>query len=98
MTPTSAAEKRRQQNRADARRTILDAAELLLPEVGHDGFSIRRLVARCGYSAPTIYHYFGDKAGLIEALLEERCHREMGQAVSPRWPMRECSQGSVWRP
>ena len=77
MTPTSAAEKRRQQNRADARRTILDAAEPLLPEVGHDGFSIRRLVARCGYSAPTIYHYFGDKAGLIEALLEERLLAEL---------------------
>ncbi|MDG2051123.1 MAG: TetR/AcrR family transcriptional regulator [Myxococcota bacterium] len=77
MTPASAAEKRRQQNRADARRTILDAAELLLPEVGHDGFSIRRLVARCGYSAPTIYHYFGDKAGLIEALLEERLLAEL---------------------
>ena len=77
MTPISAAEKRRQQNRADARRTILDAAEQLLPEVGHDAFSIRRLVAQCGYSAPTIYHYFGDKAGLIEALLEERLLAEL---------------------
>jgi AcrR family transcriptional regulator len=30
------------------------------------------LVGRSGYSAPTIYHYFGDKTGLIDALLEER--------------------------
>ncbi len=37
-----------------------------------DEFSIRRLATRCGYSAPTIYHYFGDKDGLIDALLDER--------------------------
>jgi len=70
--PIQAAELRRQQHRADARRTILDAAEALLVESGHRGFAVRPLVERCGYSAPTIYHYFGDKPGLIEALLEER--------------------------
>jgi len=72
MPPIRAAQRRRAQNRADARRTILDASEALLLEVGHEGFSIRRLVSRCGYSAPTIYHYFGDKTGLVDALLEER--------------------------
>jgi len=72
MPPIRAAEKRRKQNRADARRRILDASEALLLEAGQVGFSIRQLVGRCGYSAPTIYHYFGDKTGLIDALLEER--------------------------
>ncbi|HIF96470.1 MAG TPA: TetR/AcrR family transcriptional regulator [Myxococcales bacterium] len=70
--PAQAAELRRQQNRADARRTILDATESLLAESGLGGFSMRGLVERCGYSAPTIYHYFGDKPGLIDAVLEER--------------------------
>jgi len=63
---------RRQQNRADARRTILNATESLLADSGLQGFSMRGLVDRCGYSAPTIYHYFGDKPGLIDAVLEER--------------------------
>ncbi|MDJ0787471.1 MAG: TetR/AcrR family transcriptional regulator [Myxococcota bacterium] len=54
------------------RRQILDATEALLLEAGYDGFSIRKLVVRCGYTAPTIYHHFGDKPGLIDALLEER--------------------------
>lgn len=81
MSPIRAAERRRQQNRADARRTILDASESLLLEVGHDGFSIRRLVDRCGYSAPTIYHYFGDKTGLIDALLEERLLSELVETL-----------------
>jgi AcrR family transcriptional regulator len=54
---------------------ILDATEAIMVEDGYDGFSMRRLVARCGYTAPTIYHHFGDKLGLIDALLEERLAR-----------------------
>jgi AcrR family transcriptional regulator len=66
------AEQRRHQQRADARRAILDAAESLLVSGGYEQLSIRRLAERCGYTAPTIYHYFGDKDGLLPALLEER--------------------------
>jgi AcrR family transcriptional regulator len=63
---------RRQQSRALARRVILDATEALLLEGGYEGLSMRRLADRCGCAAPTIYHYFGDKDGLVDALLEER--------------------------
>ena len=70
--PAEAAALRRQQNRTDARRAILDATEALLTESGLGGFSMRALVQECGYSAPTIYHYFGDKPGLIDAVLEAR--------------------------
>jgi AcrR family transcriptional regulator len=66
------AEKRRQKQRQETRRAILDAAGSLLVEDGYESFSMRRLAASCGYTAPTIYHYFQDKAGLIDALLEER--------------------------
>lgn len=71
MPPAQSAENRRQQNRAEARRTILGAAAELVSESGFAGFSMRTLVERCGYSAPTIYHYFGDKHGLLDALLDE---------------------------
>jgi AcrR family transcriptional regulator len=66
------AQQRRSQQRSDARRAILDAAESVLADGGYESFSIRRLAERCGYTAPTIYHYFGDKLGLLDALLEER--------------------------
>ena len=66
------AARRREQNRSDARRTILDSTEALLLEEGEDKFSVRKLVERCGYTAPTIYHYFGDKSGLLAELLEQR--------------------------
>lgn len=74
MTPQPA-EQRRLQYREDTRRAILDAAEALLVEGGLDAFSMRRLAERCGCSAPTLYHYFRDKPGLIHDLLEERMQR-----------------------
>lgn len=66
---------RRERQRQDARRTILDATEALMIEKSGSDFSIRALGERSGYSAPTVYHYFGDKDGLIDALLEERVAR-----------------------
>jgi len=66
-----AAQQRRLRHRAEARRAILDATESLLVDAGYDGFSMRRLAQRCGYTAPTLYHYFSDKESLIEALLVE---------------------------
>ncbi len=66
------AQQRRLQYREGARRAILDAAEDLLVEGGLSAFSMRRLAHRCGYTAPTIYHYFRDKPTLIDELLEER--------------------------
>ena len=70
-----ALEQRRTEQRDTVRRAILDASEALLLAEGEDQFSIRRLVERCGYSAPTIYHHFGDKTGLLHALLDERFER-----------------------
>ena len=56
----------------DSRAAILAATEALLLEAGYEGFSIRKLVQRCGFTAPTIYHHFGDKQGLLDELLEAR--------------------------
>jgi AcrR family transcriptional regulator len=72
------AETRREKMRLDARRAILDAAESLIVEGGWEAFSIRKLTERCGYSAPTVYHYYGDKLGLMDAVLEEHYTRLLG--------------------
>jgi AcrR family transcriptional regulator len=69
------AERRRLALREEARRTILDAAAALLVEDGYERFSMRRLARRCRYTAPTIYHYFGDKQRLIDVVLEEHFQR-----------------------
>jgi AcrR family transcriptional regulator len=55
----------------DPRREILAAASALLYEGGPAGLTIRRLALRCGYTAPAIYAEFGDKAGLLDAVLRD---------------------------
>ena len=55
----------------DPRREILAAASALLDEGGAEGLTIRRLALRCGYTAPAIYAEFGDKAGLLDAVLRD---------------------------
>lgn len=90
--PGSRIEERRERQRQDARRAILDATEELVLESGGTDFSIRRLGQRSGYSAPTVYHYFGDKDGLIDALIEERIARlasELEQVPSTAEPRRD---------
>jgi AcrR family transcriptional regulator len=74
MPPASLpdASTRRLRQRREARQVILDAAEEILVSGGYASFSMRKLAARCGYTAPTIYHYFGDKPGLLDALVEHR--------------------------
>lgn len=78
-------EERRERQRQEARRMILDATEALMIEANGSDFSIRRLGERSGYSAPTVYHYFGDKDGLIDALLDDRVGRlaEQLEQVEP---------------
>ncbi|MBW2267191.1 MAG: TetR/AcrR family transcriptional regulator [Deltaproteobacteria bacterium] len=71
-------DERRERQRLEARRAILDATEALVIESQSCDFSMRSLGRRSGYSAPTVYHYFGDKDGLIDALVEERLAR-LGQ-------------------
>lgn len=78
-------QQRRERQRQEARRVILDATEALMIESNGSDFSIRSLGERSGYSAPTVYHYFGDKDGLIDVLLEERIARlaeELEQVAS----------------
>ncbi len=58
--------------RDGSRRAILEATQALLLEGGSERISIRRVSDRCGFKAPTIYHHFRDKTGLIDALIEER--------------------------
>ncbi len=69
--PRTGIEARRERQRHEARRAILDATEALLAESEGGDFSIRGLAEKCGYSAPTVYYHFGDKDGLMLALLED---------------------------
>ena len=49
--------------------TILKAAADILEREGPEGLTTRAVCAAAKLTAPTLYHHFGDKAGLLNALL-----------------------------
>jgi AcrR family transcriptional regulator len=62
---------RREQEKESLRRVILDVAGELFLEQGYEGFSMRRVAERIGYSATTIYRYYEDKDDLLFAVINE---------------------------
>lgn len=56
---------------AISRDRIIEAGFDLLAEGGYPALSISAVCKRAEVSAASLYHYFGDKAGLLAALIEE---------------------------
>ncbi|MET8334493.1 helix-turn-helix domain-containing protein [Streptosporangium canum] len=54
------------------RRAVLQAAERLLEEGGDERVSLDRVAALAGVGKGTVFRRFGSRAGLMQALLEER--------------------------
>jgi AcrR family transcriptional regulator len=54
----------------DTLTAILDAAAALLEDQGPDALTTRAVCEAAGVKAPTLYHYFGGKGGLEQAVLE----------------------------
>jgi AcrR family transcriptional regulator len=57
-------------SRAETRSTIVDVAARLLREGGPGAVTTRGVAESAGVQAPTIYRLFGDKDGLLEAVVE----------------------------
>lgn len=55
----------------DNRTNILNCALQLFASKGYDGVGVQEIVDAAGVTKPTLYHYFGSKGGLLEALLAE---------------------------
>ncbi|WP_158895772.1 TetR/AcrR family transcriptional regulator [Amycolatopsis anabasis] len=53
----------------EARERILHAAARLLSESDGEPVSTRAICAEAGVGAPTLYHHFGDKQGLFDAVV-----------------------------
>jgi len=56
----------------DNRSIILARALDLWSERGYDAVGVQEIVDSAGITKPTLYHYFGSKRGLLDALIEER--------------------------
>ncbi len=57
---------------ADNRNTLLKKASVLFSERGYDAVSVSEIVDAALVTKPTLYHYFGSKRGLLDALIAER--------------------------
>lgn len=56
----------------DNRIIILDKALSLFAARGYDSVGVQEVASAAGITKPTLYHYFGSKSGLLEAILESR--------------------------
>jgi AcrR family transcriptional regulator len=61
----------RQENKARARASILEAAELLIATDGAAKTTTRAIAQQAGVSYQTLYNYFPTKAHIIQALMAE---------------------------
>jgi AcrR family transcriptional regulator len=59
----------------DTRQQILDVTAALLQRAGMEEVSIRDVCQAAGITAPTVYHHFGDKRALLEAVAAEGFER-----------------------
>jgi AcrR family transcriptional regulator len=60
---------------SDTRRRILDVTARLLTDAAGEPIAIRDVCAAAGVGAPTVYHHFGDKQGLLDAVAADGFER-----------------------
>jgi AcrR family transcriptional regulator len=69
---------RREREREEVRKKILDAARDLFATRGYDHVTMRAVADAIEYSPTAIYHHFEDKDDLVKALCEEDFARLFG--------------------
>ena len=59
---------RRERERAETRRRILEAARRMFVEHGFEATTMRKIASKIGYTATAVYHHFQDKDALVAEL------------------------------
>jgi AcrR family transcriptional regulator len=59
----------------DSRAGLLSAALALFARRGYDAVGVQEIAESAGVAKPTLYHFFGSKQGLLEALFDECASR-----------------------
>jgi AcrR family transcriptional regulator len=77
---------------------ILEAAKKLLASRGYEALTLEKIAAKAGVNKASTRYYFGSKAGLLEALIDEIVLDEcasMARRVSPDAPLEERVDGFI---
>ncbi len=69
---------------SDSQQRLIDAAAEIFAQQGYHGAGVDRIAERAGVNKRMIYHYFGDKAGLLRAVVAERLSTWDGGALTPQ--------------
>jgi AcrR family transcriptional regulator len=77
---------RRERDRDELRRRILDSARDLFAREGYDRVTMRAIAEAIEYSPTAIYQHFKDKDALVEALCHEDFSRLLGAFTSRPLP------------
>ena len=56
----------------NTRESILDTAEALFAQQGHDGTSMRQITGAAGVNLASVNYHFGSKESLVQAVLKRR--------------------------
>jgi AcrR family transcriptional regulator len=77
---------------ADTREALLLAGRELFATKGYGSATARDIVERAGCTAPVLYHYFGNKAGLFAAVIKDVNDLVLGhfaEAIAGKATLRE---------
>ncbi|KAA1156488.1 MULTISPECIES: TetR/AcrR family transcriptional regulator [Pseudoalteromonas] len=71
MTAKAGRPKQDDPNQESARQSLIDAAKICFSEKGFDNVSTRKIAKEANVDAAMIRYYFGSKAGLFEAVMQD---------------------------
>ena len=74
----------RYRSQVESRSALLRAALTLFAGRGYEGVGVQEIASVTGVTKPTLYHFFGSKQGLLEALFRDyagRLDREVAEAA-----------------
>lgn len=80
-----------------SREQIVNEALALLDESGLDGLTLRKLAARLGVKAPTLYWHVSSKADLIDELAETILRAELADLPAPAHDWRDWLADAIGR-
>jgi AcrR family transcriptional regulator len=87
---------RRQQNRLNRERAILEAALTVFAAQGYSGTTMDAVAAEAGVTKPTLYSYFPSKEGLFQAMMLDKRDVMLDVFEHPSGDMVRDLHGFAW--
>lgn len=100
-TASSPSLARRERERAETRRKILEAARRMFVEHGYEATTMRAIAAKIGYTPTAIYHHFRNKETLLTELTTQdfralaQAFQQIGAVADPLERLRRIGQAYV---